>query len=266
MFKIENGRKQFYQWDVNQRLIVENETILEVHFSNATITTAIEEKVYTDAGKRVVNVPNSLLQSAFDLKVYGCCADCVRYDAIFQVVARNKPADYVYYELVGGEYKELESRVEVLENNSGIGIDLDNYYTKAETDAAIKAHIPTIDLTGYATESYVNDKVADIDLSGYALKTDIPTLEGYATEKYVNDAIGAIPKPDLSGYYTKTEIDSKGYLTEHQDLSNYALKTDIPNTSNFITMAAVEAKGYQTAAQVEEMVNNALGVIENGTY
>ena len=223
---IENGRKAFYQWDINQRLIVENETILEVHFSNATITTAIEEKVYTDNGKRVVNVPNILLQSSFDLKVYGCCADCVRYDEVFQVMARNKPADYVYYELSGKQqYEELENRIEVLEQNTGIGVDmtnyytkeetnalldgieveadLSNYYTKAETDAAIKAHIPTIDLTGYATQSYVNDLIADID---------------------------------------------------------------IPDTSNYITIGDVEAKGYQTAEQVEAAINTALGGVENGTY
>ena len=60
---------------------------------------------------------------------------------------------------------------------------------------------------------------------------------------------------DLSNYYTKTEIDNKGYLTEHQSLANYALKTEIPDVSQ-----------YQTATQVQTLINNALGVIENGTY
>jgi hypothetical protein len=31
-------------------------------------------------------------------------------------------------------------------------------------------------------------------------------------------------------------------------------------------MAAVEEKGYQTEDQVNTLINNALGVIENGTY
>ena len=85
-----------------------------------------------------------------------------------------------------------------------------------------------------------------------------------ATTTYVNDAIAAIPGTDLSNYYTKTEIDNKGYLTAVPD--TYALKTDIPDVSSFTTMAAVEAKGYQTASDVTTLINNALGVIENGTY
>ena len=85
-----------------------------------------------------------------------------------------------------------------------------------------------------------------------------------ATTTYVNDAIAAIPGTDLSNYYTKTEVDNKGYLTAVPD--TYALKTDIPDVSSFTTMAAVEAKGYQTASDVTTLINNALGVIENGTY
>ena len=85
-----------------------------------------------------------------------------------------------------------------------------------------------------------------------------------ATTTYVDDAIAAIPGTDLSNYYTKTEIDNKGYLTAVPD--TYALKTDIPDVSSFTTMAAVEAKGYQTASDVTTLINNALGVIENGTY
>ena len=36
MFKILDGREYFYQWDLNQKLIVEDDSINEVHFSNRT--------------------------------------------------------------------------------------------------------------------------------------------------------------------------------------------------------------------------------------
>jgi hypothetical protein len=54
------------------------------------------------------------------------------------------------------------------------------------------------DLTGYATQAYVDDAVANVDVD----------LTGYATEAYVQDAIDAIelPEPDLSNYATKDEI------------------------------------------------------------
>lgn len=236
---------------------------------------------------------------------------------------------------------ELPTKVSQLQNDAG-------YLTEHQS------------LTGYATETYVNNKVAEIDLTGYATKQEvtavenkipsldgyatkqeltavenkIPSLTGYATETYVDGKIAEIPGTDLSNYYNKTETDSaistavsainvptktseltndsnfvtetaletKGYLTAipaeyvtETELDNkgyltaipeeyvtdtelnskgyltavpdtYALKTDIPDVSSFTTMAAVEAKGYQTASEVTTMINNALGVIENGTY
>ena len=141
---------------------------------------------------------------------------------------------------------------------TGGQVDLSNYYTKSETNAAIEAAAP--------------------DLSGYALKTEIPDTTGLASEQYVQDQIAAIPETDLSDYatisYVNTEIakvvtggqvDLSNYYTKNEtnaaieaakpDLSGYALKTEIPDTS-----------GFTTEARVNELINAALGVIENGTY
>ena len=51
-----------------------------------------------------------------------------------------------------------------------------------------------VDLTGYATEEYVDEKVASIEipevnLEPYAKKEEIPSVEGLASEKYVDEAI-----------------------------------------------------------------------------
>lgn len=42
--------------------------------------------------------------------------------------------------------------------------------------------------------------------------------------------------------------------------------TDKPDLSGYATMTEIENKGYQTADQVNTLINQALGVIENGTY
>lgn len=115
----------------------------------------------------------------------------------------------------------------------------------AEVDEALEQ----IDLTGYATKVYVDEEIAAIH---------IPSLEGYATEQFVQDEIAKIPEVDLTGYAKETWVDGQ--------LEPYALKTEIPDVSNFTTMAAVEEKGYQTEAQVNTLIDTALGVIENGTY
>jgi hypothetical protein len=82
----------------------------------------------------------------------------------------------------------------------------------------------------------------DIDLSEYAKKTDIPDVSNFITE---------VP----SEYVTETELNGKGYLTQHQSLAEYAKKSEIPDVSK-----------YQTEAQVQALINTALGVIENGSY
>lgn len=77
--------------------------------------------------------------------------------------------------------------------------DLSNYPTKNEMNAAISGiEIPEVDLTLYATKEEVKDAVdsitiPEVDLSNYATKDDLANvtvdLTGYATEKYVDDKI-----------------------------------------------------------------------------
>lgn len=119
------------------------------------------------------------------------------------------------------------------------------------------------------------------DYADLANTPTIPSVEGLASTTYVDTKVNDISVPTK---VSQLDNDS-GYLTEHQSLIDYAKKTDIPDTTNlatknevqqvegkipdvsgFATMTAVEGKGYQTAQQVNTLINQALGVIENGTY
>ena len=55
MFLIENGRSQFFQWDIKQRLIVEDASIEQVHFCNRTDDCSLKREVYNEGGKRIVD-------------------------------------------------------------------------------------------------------------------------------------------------------------------------------------------------------------------
>lgn len=98
MFKIYDGREEFYQWDSNQKLIIEDPSINEVHFCNRTDDCSLVCEVYEEEGARLVNVPNILLQTDWAIRVYAFCTDHTKTCKTFKVNARTKPADYVYTE------------------------------------------------------------------------------------------------------------------------------------------------------------------------
>lgn len=140
----------------------------------------------------------------------------------------------------------------------------------------------TIDTSAYATETYVNQKIAEIQggsvdlsnyytkpetitlLNNYATKDEIPDVTGLASQTWVEEKgyltthqplktingesivgtgnITISGSPDMSNYYTKAQIDAKGYLTEHQSLADYALKSEIPSTTDFATKTELSAK------------------------
>ena len=170
--------------------------------------------------------------------------------------------------MTGDVVLEIPSKTSQLENDSG-------YLTEHQSlaDYAKKSEIP--DVSGFLTsipDEYVTEAELDAkgyltehqSLADYAKKSDIPDVSGFITE---------IP----SEYVTETELDAKGYLTQHQSLENYATKDyvsnaltpyakteNIPDVSGFTTMSAVEAKGYQTAEQVQTIVNTAIAGITDG--
>ena len=145
----------------------------------------------------------------------------------------------------------------------------------------------TIDTSAYATETYVNEKIAEIQtgsvdlsnyytkpetvslLNNYATKAEIPDVTGLASQTWVESKgyltthqplktingesivgtgnITISGSPDMSNYYTKAQIDAKGYLTEHQSLEAYALKSEIPTVPSNVSYFTNDA-GYLTLA------------------
>lgn len=150
---------------------------------------------------------------------------------------------------------ELPTKVSQLQNDSNFitreevpNQDLSEYITESELNA--KGYLTQHQsLAGYATEAFVTNKIAEAQLSGGS--GNVIDLSGYATKDDIKNFITEVP----SEYVTETELNSKGYLTQHQSLADYAKKSEIPDVSNF-----------QTKAQVQALINQALGVIENGSY
>ena len=216
MFKIEDGRLSFWQWDLNQRLIVEDASVTEVHFCHKIGNCSLVCEVYEEDGKRLVNVPNILLQDNWTIRVYAYCVNYTKIEEKINVFSRSKPADYIYTETEIKNYDDLAERINQIENNGvsdeRIGEAVSDYLTENPV---------SVDLSGYATEDYVIERI-DYYCHDFATRDELegaidniptPDLSNYATIKYVNDAISNIEIPegsvnvDLTNYATKEYVD-----------------------------------------------------------
>lgn len=110
-----------------------------------------------------------------------------------------------------------------VDNKLDLTVDLDGYATEeyvngkvsnrptmAEVNAAIaQAQLSgggsgDIDLSGYATITYVDEAIAEAQLGGGGGSPDLST---YATKTYVDNAV-AKNKVDLTNYYTKSQVEA----------------------------------------------------------
>jgi hypothetical protein len=269
IFKIADGRECFYQWDIDRQLIVSDPTITEVHFCNRTDVCSLVVEVVDG----VANVPNKLLQSGFDVRVFGYDGKATMHEATFKVKARTQPADYVYTETVVKSIEEILEAAETVTTTANEFYEFAEDYKMGLTDdgegnvelTAISGGGGNVDLTGYATESYVDEAIEAIpkpDLEPYALKTDIPDVSGFISE---------VP----AEYVTETELDNKGYLTQHQSLDDYAKKTelfskDYNDLTNKPTIPEpTDLSNYYTKDETTQAIQNALSGIaqaEGGAY
>lgn len=128
MVKIYNGRSYFWQWELDQKLIVKAPNCTEVHFEDDNSDVALVCEVYELDGKRVVNVPNIILQTAGNLIAYIVFDNTTIRKSRFVVNPRQKPADYVYTEtecwtVEGAVERALQEAKESGEFNGADGSD-----------------------------------------------------------------------------------------------------------------------------------------------
>ena len=119
IFKIYDGRTNFWQWDTGQKLIVLDDTVTEVHFSNRNMEHSKRKQVYTNKdGLRVVNIPDLLLQLPKNLIAYAYVRDengagkTVK-SVKFAVIQRPIPVDYVCGQ--DDVIDDITTRLELLE-------------------------------------------------------------------------------------------------------------------------------------------------------
>lgn len=128
MLEILNGREYFFQWDTNQKLIIEDNEVVVVQYDNGT-GDALVCPVYEYEGQRVADVPNIMLQMPIVIKAYAACEDCVRYARAYKVEQRSRPDDYIYTETETLKYTKLLSMLE--EKEAALREDINTFTAEA---------------------------------------------------------------------------------------------------------------------------------------
>lgn len=143
--KIYNGRSNFYQYDINQKLIVEDTDVTQLHLSNTLSPNASIQPCYELNGMTVCDIPDSLLTCSGSLTVYAYTdGNYTKEMFSFDIVARKRPDTYVgeedlpKWEQQEAKIVELEEKYETLvddvdnklSNKANTEHNHDNYYDK----------------------------------------------------------------------------------------------------------------------------------------
>ena len=232
MFKIyDYGRNSFFQWDLNRKIVVEDPSITQVHFSNNTEDYALVVEVYESDGVRLANVPNILLQTDWYIRAYGYVNDHTLVEERFKVNARSKPADYVYTETEIINYEALEKRIK------------ETYVAKQEVDTEV--------------DSFSNNPIANSAITRYVGALNAKIISGETT---VGRALQDLNGNDITlTYATKTSVIPKISLWQPNtayEVGNVVLDVDYDNC-------------YIIATCKENHVSTSItpfGVINDGAY
>ena len=288
MFKILDGRQAFYQWDIDQRVVVEDRSITQVHYCNRTDDCALICECYELDGKWVADVPNILLQDNWRIRVYAFDGCATKHEKRYDVIARSKPDTYVYTETEVLSYETISKRMDAIEG------DIDGVVRDYLEENPIE-----VDLTGMATEKYVDDAISVIELTpgpigpqgipgpqgpigetgatgpqgergprGYQGEQGPQGIQGIQGQTGARGPQGPIGEPGPEGPAGKDGKDGKdGYTpvkgvdyfdgAPGQDGKDYVLtEADKQEIANLVPGADVDLSDYYTKEQIDDMLAN----------
>lgn len=92
---LDDGRAELWQWDTGRKIVIDDKSVSEVHFSKYSSNQAITREVVN--GK--VEIPNFLLQDTHAVTVYAYAGSAengyTMAEKTFNVVKKPKPTNYV---------------------------------------------------------------------------------------------------------------------------------------------------------------------------
>jgi hypothetical protein len=273
IFKIYDGRNYFWQWDTNQKLIVLDDTIDEVHFSHKDMKHAIAKDVCTDKdGLRVCHIPDALLTLPKNLIATAYVTDDGSNRTIrtvkFGVRKRLIPSDYIVTEdFAFADFDERLSVIEdIIEDNCLVQrfntLEEAEQWAKESKDAGAVISVKNEDvwITYVVAEDYSIVRICDCDKE--ALISAIERLQKLIGEKSVDDQIkDAIDNLDLSNEY-----DAKGAAAQAlKDANSYTDKNADPIGAAQQVQKKLDEE-IERAKSAESNIEKTIGDVVNGIH
>lgn len=247
--KFKTEKKGFVQYDYGQTVVIsgldysENYLVFQFIKGGQQID-ALGEK--DENGDFIVAVPDQFLQTAGDILIY----------CVYKTVEKGQTENCAVLDVLAREmYEPTEPQpyhdiiAEILEKLEEMQYEIDHWTITEEQLAEIVRQVEEeIDLDDYYTKQETNDllddkaNVSDIpDISNLATKTELGNLSdsvGQALSAFgqglnnTNNRVSILEtgKADKSTTYTKTEVDTllnaKADTSDLPDMTNYYTKTE----------------------------------------
>ena len=198
LFKIYDGRTNFWQWDTAQKLIVLDDSITSVHFSNRDMNHSITKYVYEENGMRLCNVPDIILQLPRNLVAYAYAENHTVKSVKFAVIQRPIPDGYVMSQTE--EIDEINHRLEILESvlkDIEVGSqelqkfesieEAEKWAKSAQKSGVIVAiHINSKWIAHMVEDDYTVTPICDSNGNAVEIRLDGGDSDGYTEEEIID--------------------------------------------------------------------------------
>lgn len=215
---LDDGRTELWQWDTGRKIVIDDKSVSEVHFSKYSSNQAITREVVN--GK--AEIPNFLLQDTHAVTVYAYSGSIengyTMAEKTFNVVKKPKPASYVGTE----EDKAILAKLkEEIGDLSELQTEAKNNLVSAINEAAASSGSPNAVLytTQTLTDAQKKQARENIDaeekfvVNGTAGSNFKVTLD--KTFAQISEAIGdgKIPAVAISGTYFQLLENTDEFIT-----------------------------------------------------
>ena len=215
---LDDGRTELWQWDTGRKIVVDDKSVSEVHYSKYSSTQAITREVIN--GK--AEIPNFLLQDTHAVTVYAYSGSiengCTVAEKTFNVAKKPKPANYVETE----EDKAILAKLkEEIGDLSELQTEAKNNLVSAINEAAASGG--STDAVLYTAQTLTNaqkkqareniDAENNFVINGTLNSHFKPTLD--KTFSQIREAIsdGKIPIVAIGGAYYQLSQNTDEFIT-----------------------------------------------------